>query len=520
MAIELPPHVSEKDWNKAISGFQQIVGEKNVLNTDYDRTSYRDIYAPAHVDTHKPSAAVLPTSVEEVQGIVRVANETKVPLWTIARGKNLGYGSSAPVKSGSVVLDLSRLNKIIDVDVDQASCLIEPGVGFFDLYNYIRENEIPLWISPPSHAWGSVVGNALDRGAGYTPYGEHAANLCGLEVVLPTGDLMRTGAGAMSNSKTWQNFRTGFGPSWETMFAQSNFGVVTKAGMWLMPEPDITHNMKLSLRKPEDIIWAIDLIAKLRRTRVIDSHVTIGSPIRFASLFSQRKEWYDGEDAVPDDVVEKMMEKYNIGYWNFNIRLFGNEAIVAVQAKIIKAEFATKTSDQFDEETVHKDDPIPFLAINVPTAFFLQVANWHGGRGAHTDVSPVVPLDGKTAYEQYKRSKRLYDKHGIDFYFGYTLAERYMTNVNMMIYDRDNEDMFRRVDTLFHELTAESKEAGYGAYRTHVDYMDEIAKSYDFNDNALLKLNQTVKDALDPNGILSPGKSGIWPERFRQKGGK
>ena len=72
---------------------------------------------------------------------------------------------------------------------------------------------------------------------GYTPYGDHFMMQCGMEVVLPNGDVMRTGMGAMSGSTTWQLFKYGYGPYVDGMFSQSNFGVVTKMGIWLMPEP-------------------------------------------------------------------------------------------------------------------------------------------------------------------------------------------------------------------------------------------------------------------------------------------
>ena len=65
------------------------------------------------------------------------------------------------------------------------------------------------------------------------------------------------------------------------------------------------------------------------------------------------------------------------------------------------------------------------------------------------------------------------------------------------------------------QLVADAKEQGYGEYRTHLDYMDLVADSYDWNGGALKKLNEKVKDALDPNGILSPGKQGIWPAHMR-----
>src|SRR6185295_299096 len=220
----------------ALKSFRAAIGAANVFAAEDDRRAYSDHYSPDE-SKHMPTAAVAPASVDEVRAIVRIANEHKVPLWPISRGKNFGYGGAAPVVKESVVLDLTRMKKI-ELDPDSGTVLVEPGVGFFDLYDYLQNNRIPLWLSVPGNSWGSVAGNALDRGVGYTPYGDHSAQICGVEVVLPTGELVRTGMGAMNGAPTWQTYRNGFGPGWDQMFCQSNFGIVTKLGLWLMPEPE------------------------------------------------------------------------------------------------------------------------------------------------------------------------------------------------------------------------------------------------------------------------------------------
>ena len=70
------------------------------------------------------------------------------------------------------------------------------------------------------------------------PYRDHFGAQCGMEVVTGGGELVRTGMGALPNSQTWQQFKYGYGPYIDGMFSQSNFGVVTKMGIWLMPEPE------------------------------------------------------------------------------------------------------------------------------------------------------------------------------------------------------------------------------------------------------------------------------------------
>jgi len=137
------------------------------------------------------------------------------------------------------------MNKILDVNDRDCTCLLEPGVSYFDLYDYLQNNGFKhLWIDNPDLGGGSVVGNALDRGAGYTPYGEHFSMHCGMEVVLPNGEVMRTGMGALPDNNTWQTFQYGFGPYPDGLFTQSGFGIVTKMGMWLMPDPGVSIHMR------------------------------------------------------------------------------------------------------------------------------------------------------------------------------------------------------------------------------------------------------------------------------------
>jgi 4-cresol dehydrogenase (hydroxylating) len=243
--------------------FEAALGAANVFFDDSDIAAYQDKFA-IDDDAHHPAGAIAPATVEEIQAAMRIAREHSIALWPISRGKNLGYGGSAPLLAGSVVLDLSRMKKI-DYDEANGTVLLEPGVGFYDLYDFLQARGLKHWLSTPGNSWGSVVGNALDRGVGYTPYGENTSKICGMEVVLADGTLVRTGMGALSGSSTWQLYRYGFGPCWDQLFVQSNFGIVTKMGLWLMPEPESLMGMDLEFDHPEDLGPLIDAIAPLRR---------------------------------------------------------------------------------------------------------------------------------------------------------------------------------------------------------------------------------------------------------------
>src|SRR5690606_1749447 len=185
----LPRGVTQATFEKALEAFRALLGEENVLAQPSQLTPYSKVMMSVENDAHAPSAALTVSSVEQVQGVVRICNEHKIPIWPISTGRNFGYGSAAPVQRGQVILDLKKMNRILKVDPDMCYALVEPGVTYQQLYDYIEENNLPLMLSfPAPSAIASPLGNIMDRGVGYTPYGEHFMMQCGMEVVLANGD--------------------------------------------------------------------------------------------------------------------------------------------------------------------------------------------------------------------------------------------------------------------------------------------------------------------------------------------
>ena len=278
-----PPGVSDEDFAAGLQAFAAAVGPQWVFTSAEDVALYRDAYSPFRDEAGErvASAAVAPDSVEQVREVVRIANRYRIPLYPISTGKNLAYGGSAPILSGSVVLDLKRMNRVLEVSERNAYALVEPGVSYFDLYRHLQDNKIRLWPDVPDPGWGSVMGNALDRGAGYTSfqYRNHFDAHCGMEVVLANGDVVRTGMGAMPNAKTWGAYKSGFGPYVDGIFSQSNFGVVTKMGFWLMPEPDAYLRGIVYAPRYDDLIPLVEGMTHLENTKVFQGYPDLGSPL-------------------------------------------------------------------------------------------------------------------------------------------------------------------------------------------------------------------------------------------------
>lgn len=508
-------NVSSQTLERALIAMGKVVGTENVFHSEEDRAAYSDHFA-ADESLHAPTAAIAVKTVEEIQAIVRLANEYKVPLWTIGRGRNFGYGGPAPVLKGSITLDMSRM-KNIEFDEENGTALVEPGVSFYDFYDYVTSRKLPYWLSVPGNSWGSVVGNALERGVGYTPYGDHGDRICGLEVVLPNGDIVRTGMGAMSHSTTWQSYKPGFGPSWDAMFCQSNFGIVTKMGLWLMPEPESMLGFDMEFDKPEDLGWIVDAVAPLRRAGIIQHAPSIGNWMRTAAVRSVRQQWTDKPGMLDDAAISAIRKAFDIGYWGIQVRFYGPLAITEASARMYEDAFKGKAVLSSKRTRWTRDDGPPTNSFaGVPTTVPLANSNWHGGRGGHAGFSPVMALSGKAAMDHFQRTKVRYDEFGLDYQAMFSLNERSIFGINQVFYDKDDPEMMATTKKLLQTMLDDAAKVGLGEYRTHIEEMDHVADTFDFNNHALKRLNETLKDSLDPNGILSPGKSGIWPAAYRR----
>ncbi len=514
MRLILPPGLSGPRFNSALQALRGIVGSEWVLATDEDRRTYIDPYAAGNGERHAPSAAVAPASVEELQAVLRVANEFRLPLWPISRGKNLGYGGASPRLAGSVVLDLGRMKKIIEVNTDLGYCIVEPGVSFFDLHEHLARNNIPLEVGIPGNGWGSVIGNAMERGFSWR--GDHSESICGMEVVTPTGQLLRTGMGAMQDSASWATFRHGFGPSWDQMFVHSNLGVVTQAGVWLHQRPEMRIQVGVNLEKAQDLGWYVDAVRPLRLRGVVDGNVAISTIMNTIAERSQRTQWYEGKDSLPESVYEQIRKQFGLGWWTGVLRLSGYADVTEANLKIVQQQLARHTAQEFPvTRRTGEDVRSPGPSLNP-----LSTSNWYGGRGGHLSFSPVVPAIGSKVLEQLQRTRARYQEFGIDYASTWYNGGRSVVNINLLFANNDDPDLVDRTNRLFKALVADAHEKGYGEYRTHLSFMEEVASSFDFNNHALRDLNERVKDTLDPNGILAPGKNGIWPKAYRHLRGK
>lgn len=522
MDAVLPPGITREHFAALVADLQKVVGKEYVFtDTVWDIPSYIDAYQTTPPEVHQPSAAVVPANAGELQRILEVARHYKAPLWTISTGKNFAYGGPAPRKAGYIVLDLKRMNRILEVNEKHGYAVVEPGVSYFDLYRHLQKIGSKLWIDCAAPGWGGVLPNTLEHGVGYTPYGDHMTMQCGMEVMLADGTLVQTGMGALPGSQTTNLYKYGFGPWVDGLFTQSNFGVVTKIGVWLMQEPPGYRPYMITFEREGDLHDVIEALRPLKVNMLVPAVACAVGLIWDATVQVSRRDYYTGKGAIPPSVRQKIKQDLRIGEWNFYGALYGPPPIMDNNWEVIHDAFTKIPGAKvyFDADR-HKDDAAwnyrKKLGAGIPNMTEYSMSNWIPN-GAHVDFSPISPATGVDAMKQYELIRDHCNKAGFDYIGEFAIGWRDMHHIYTTIFDRNDPEHKAKANKLFLELVAAAADAGYGEYRTHLDFMDRIAATYNWNDHALLRLHEKIKDKVDPSGILSPGKMGIWPKSMRKE---
>ena len=530
--MRTPSGLHAADFAAALKEFERVVGAQWVFTSDDDLEPYRDAYSILwdEPEEKRASAAIAPFSAEEVQAVMRIANAHRVPIYPISTGKNLGYGGSAPVLSGSVVLDLKRMNRILELDEANAYALVEPGVTYFDLYRAIQDRKLNLWIDCPDPGWGSVIGNALDYGGGYThaDYRNHFDAHCGMEVVLANGETMRTGMGAMPGAKTWQQNKYGYGPFVDGLFKQSNMGVVTKMGIWLFPAPEAYAKGVIGVPKKADIGKLIDIVNYLENTGQTQGMPVLGSAFLPFGFLGPPVPGMPGYDA-PVAEQEAYAAAHKMPYWTATVSYYGAAEVVKAQWDYTRRLAAAIPGATFENGVVHAMPPTPDLlggrgksefGIPALSTFMLGArSEFTEATDGHITCSPIVPRTGEgivAAYDLIWKTLKQFDLPPIVVTPPIGCWARTFVILVMMEVTHDPAQN-RKTRAGFREMIKVLAAHGYGEYRTAPAFMDDVAATYSFNDRALLRFQEAVKDAVDPNGILSAGRYGVWPKHLRKK---
>ncbi|MFW9987829.1 MAG: FAD-binding oxidoreductase [Candidatus Odinarchaeota archaeon] len=443
--------------NNVLIQLQNIVGKDFVSNNPENLYIYSQ--DPGASIPRAIDFVIMPKTVEEIQSIVKLANKNKIPLVPMGGGLTLS-GLVIPVKGG-IVIDMKRMNNILDINEFSKYALIEAGVSTGQILSYLNKNypnlQPPIPDAPPS---ATVAGNMLIHGSGYLSqkYGDHGAMINGLEVVLPNGDICKLGSCALS--PFW--FARGPIPDLIGLFISSfgTMGIVTKLSIQLFDKP-----------KLRDVVFGIfndfndipNALLKITESGLAEDVILgLGVQERLSVMV-----YVTGESQEEIDshikTIKRLFRKVKLMYF--------------------------KAPDRYRTAYLKK----PLLAANA--------ADYRKG-GGFEYVGANMPLE--KIPEAYRKGIEIAKKHGIIP----TLGSRLIGGTHNIVmffsysFNRADQKDLENARNALHETNKLALELGGMPWKVELAGQRLVLEKMDPNYKKLLK---TIKHIIDPNNIMNPG---------------
>lgn len=434
-------------------------------------------------------AVVTPDNLDQLRELILFSADKAFSLFNLL---SPGEINTAPIPGNGaiVVIDLKKLNAIIEVDTKAAYALVEPGVNFEQLNAYLENNDIPFIVDFEKNSKQSVSGSISNRHYGYTPYGDQLMMQCGMEVMLANGNLIRTGMGAMPGSNSWQLFKYGFGPYVDATFTQSNNGIITKVGIWLMPKPPGYKPFTVQLPNEAALNQAVEIMRNFKINMLVPNTVAISSAQSDALQFA--------DEDITSSSDEAMAEKHQLGHWNVYGALYNLPANVdflwqAVSGALGQIEGAKILSDE--ATATHpiwaqreKRMKGQFNSINKHLADFSSI-----------NVHFASPIDGDDAIKMANLLKNTSNPNQLNMISQFALTWRTMMNQVQVLYPTGNPEKLAQARELTQQLINTFSEQGYPVCLVDADMQEAVDQ---VTLGGLQTLKKRVKKALDPQRVF------------------
>lgn len=525
---------------EAMARWAALMGESCVLGANEASAQY------ACGSQRGIAAALRPRTPDGIQEIVRIAAHHRIPLHPISTGRNWGYGGAIPPADHCVLLDLSGLNRIIEIDADLGTATVEPGVTQGQLHAYLQARNLPFMV-PTTGAGPSVslVGNALERGYGITPHADHFSAVMGLEAVLPDGSMYCSRLSALGGTRIDRGYKWGIGPYLDGLFSQSNLGVVTQMTIALAQRPAHIEAFYIFLKDNSRLAPALQVLRGLLRSMGgLLGGVNVLNGYRLASMTCD----------YPTNVLERgtplqakeladLLRNNRLGSYLIVGSVYGEPSVARAAVAAVLQHFASCSSRRvrltrsraewlaklarFFPRTVKalgfgQDQAARMIsALNliegIPDDVALRLPYWKSGAALPSDLTqalqngergliwyaPLVPLttDAVQAFEAMV--SRVCLAHGFEPLITLTsLSDRCFDSSVPLLFDGRDPADHARAQQCFDALFSEGRKLGYVPYRMGAQTFDRL----DAQNDPALTLARHIKQTLDPHGILSPGR--------------
>jgi glycolate oxidase len=460
---------------------ESIVGSENVLTDPADLVCYsRDKSMTKRSEWFKlrPKVVVLPASTEEVLEIVRYANREKIPI--TPRGGGTSFTGNAVPSYGGIVVDLKRMDKIIEIDEDNLMVTAQAGIQVQTLDTELRKHGLMYPDEPTSFPSATLGGRISTRGISYmnSRYGDTHDLVIGLEVVLPYGKVIRVGEGGaykMAKSAVGYPLKYLFCGHWGTL------GIITEAVMRVFPIPEAIEMREFAF---DDIRQAFKTAIRLYKTG-----------IRFALLSVNNK--------YRPMLAKKLNPNAPETESLLSVVLMGpKEEVAGVLPRVMKIclEMGGKDlgpASEHYETRWEFDTAFPGIAYKLG----LGPGNWQ------CDEHGFLATIGPEMFEKFLQIIKKYNIHEDEIYtLQYFSLFPKPAVVTMYRFDECAEDRWSNYQALARELMDEVLKVGGTVSVCHGLGMRRCDEYVSKELGPAFELMKKIKKVLDPNNIMNPGK--------------
>jgi len=437
----------------------------------------------------KPDVVVLPQKVEEIQQILKLANEHKVPVVPFVSGNNIG-GLAIPLKGG-IIVDLKKMDGILRLNEDDMYMIIEPGVTFGHVNKFLKETDY-RYCYPMAPPYTSVMANALLNGLNNlsTRYGNMGNVINGLEAVLPTGELVKVGSCALWDEHWWGNplpDLLGLFKNWQGMT-----GIVTKIGLQVWPKKPIREMLIII---SNDFPETYEVVRKVTRTGILNDSLLVSIETGKMILGVPYKH-ADRQEGEPRWII----------FFDFSAH---NDLEYKGKLKIIEDAFSElKKTDK--KAVITTQDGLSkvyggILGYLRDLPFTLYGMMEYGGCtwvGTYMTTKPEAIVKGvEKAFEVIQKHKFETCLYSRSMGSGHYYAFRFLLR-----FSKEDPEEAKRMRALNKELLDSLFELGAMPYKTPYWATEVLIDKMDKNTYDLFK---KIKNTMDPNGIMNPGRWGF-----------
>lgn len=442
----------------------------------------------------KPALVVLPETREDVREVLTTANQNKIPITVMSGGVNVG-GMCVP-QEGGIVLDLTRMDRILEINTDSGYAVIEPGVTFDRLTAALNRNRFRCHI-PTAPGGATPLGNYLLRSSGSLS-NRHLDSILSLEVVLPDGTIVNTGSDAFPNAGP--HMRYGPFPDLTGLFccAYGTLGVVTKAAIRVYPKNESARVNLVAFDNYEaSVKFVKDIVNNNLAEHCIIWHWQF---VKSYDIILRTPE----EPIIPHELrMDPRRPPKGLPYNIVTTLMSGYEEMMTV-AESLCAKIAHKYGGKaLSEEEMERISPI---ALHSWRQFYLDYhqprvdETKHFGLGRYlawiclAEPKDVPEIEELALQELCELGVAPLTYYSMPFDFGRSMFFRVFTFVDPL-----NEDLMKKVSDTFQKIYKVAM-LRYGAipfrYRRGATVLQNMGGYRD--------LLEKVKKALDPNNILNP----------------